>query len=459
MHRQAIVADVLTILLISCAPCAVNLVVAGIVFILRVFYLVAAALVGAREGVDTDFVSSCRVLYLEDPPEPDTISTALSTAAGVAATPLHHAMLRVSRRALAIVTWLSRQAAWRQALHFYTLALAGVFTGVPITSAQQLWQPVLAVPGCLLGAAAHFKQLPPLLDLTSVQVGYGEAGSCYIRLARFAACLCADDMRISHWLRSALIQFVCAGGLPITYYVVSCFLGSGSVSWLTGVALVASIVRYGRQLSATPSRTQLEARMVFSLLFWCAAARSAYIVAAAALAAGSFRRVPAALLLNPAVLPQALLLAFAGEAWTRQAVVDCMYSLEDGQKAAATVEAATPPHDASWWPLGACRAALQLTVALVRWGLLGMLAVCDWWVHASASRRCSLTCARPACCSSLGSPAGLLWAPGPTCCHSAFESCWRWKMQQWLLGSRTPPRWGMWFDQRRPTLAATARRC
>lgn len=157
---------------------------------------------------------------------------------------------------------------------------------------------------------------------------------------------------------------MCAGGLPITCYLFSCVLSSGRVSWWMGLSLTGRIVEHGRQLSATPTCTQLAARVLFSLLFWFAAARSTYLTAAAALAAGGLLRVPAALLLNSAVLPHALLLALSGDLWTRQAVLDSI-DAEGRPAEAAAVQAAAPLDDASWTPLAACRTVLQLALVLV----------------------------------------------------------------------------------------------
>lgn len=171
------------------ALCAVSLVVACIVYGVRAFFFFGSVVMGMHEHLqDWSVVPSCRALYLAgDPPGHDSVSRAVSTAATAVAAPLRRAMLGVCSRALAMVTWLNQQVAWRQALHFYALALANLSAGKPFTSAQQLWQPELAVAGCLLGAAAQFKQLPTFLDLPSLQAAFGEAGPI-VGVAHLAAC-------------------------------------------------------------------------------------------------------------------------------------------------------------------------------------------------------------------------------------------------------------------------------
>lgn len=107
------------------------------------------------------------MLYLADgPPQPNAISRPVSAAAAAVAGPLHRSTLRVFRRALAIVTWLSRRVAGRQALHAYVLALAGPSV---MASEQGLWQ---LEPAALLTLAAAVK----LLDVASLQVAFGETG-------------------------------------------------------------------------------------------------------------------------------------------------------------------------------------------------------------------------------------------------------------------------------------------
>lgn len=155
--------------------------------------------------------------------------------------------------------------------------------------------------------------------------------------------------------------------MPAACYVAACFLHGGNVVLWVGMVLVSLIVKVGRQQTASRGRLQLAARALFSLAFWLAAARTAYLTAAAVLAAGSLRHVPAALLLNPAVLPHTLLLALSLEVWAWQAAMDCSELLDRDDAAVATLkEASASLAAASWWPLEACHVLLELAVIGVR---------------------------------------------------------------------------------------------
>lgn len=107
--------------------------------------------------------------------------------------------------------------------------------------------------------------------------------------------------------------------LPFATFAADWFLGasaSASAStWWVRTALPLLLGALSCRCNSTSGHVPRPARVLFSLVFWLVAARSAYLAAAAALAAGSWRRVPAALLLNPAVLPHALVLALSAESW------------------------------------------------------------------------------------------------------------------------------------------------
>ena len=229
-----------------------------------------------------------------------------------------------------------------------------------------------------------------------------------------------------------------------------------AVMWV-GMALISLVVRVGRRRCAAQGLAQLAARVLFSLAFWLAAARTTYLTAAAALAAGGLRHVPAALLLNPAVLPHTLLLALSLEPWARQAAIDSTALLDDGQAAVEALEAAAPLEGSSWWPLGVCCGLLQLTVALVScWHVVGCSAstVPD---PKQPQHSCLLDPLElpPFCCSCPAHPAGRQRATAPTRSLSAAGSSEAWVAPHAM--SHWASRFGIWCTLRRPTLAATAR--
>ncbi len=164
----------------------------GSSYILRAFILASAPLTGVHTVLDvTAAAACCSVLYPADGPlqhgavsrHAGAAAAAVGRRAGAAAAavaaPLCRSTLRVCRRALAIVSWLNRHAAWRQALQAYMLGLAmlQLSNRAPFTSAHALWWPELAVACAAFAAAGQFGWLLQDLDVISLQAALGEQGA------------------------------------------------------------------------------------------------------------------------------------------------------------------------------------------------------------------------------------------------------------------------------------------
>lgn len=106
-------------------------------------------------------------------------------------------------------------------------------------------------------------------------------------------------------------------------------------------------------------------RVLVSLCFWVVAGYTCVTVGLALVRCGSLWRAPAALLLDAAVLPHALLLALSLEMYVWQMAFN-LAQLKCPDKAAVLLEPGLLPELASWWPLDICGSVLEAAIAKVR---------------------------------------------------------------------------------------------
>ena len=153
-------------------------------------------------------------------------------------------------------------------------------------------------------------------------------------------------------------------------------LALGTASWLSPPASRETLsVTTATSAGSRPSpgcprvltRLDYAAYALSSLAFWTAAADTLTRVTAAFRRCPAWWQLPAALLLDPAVLPYTVLLALSLEPWFFHSQVDLL--VVQGRLGLLPDIYPTLLHElavSSWWPLELCRAALELAVAAVR---------------------------------------------------------------------------------------------
>ena len=104
-----------------------------------------------------------------------------------------------------------------------------------------------------------------------------------------------------------------------------------------------------------------------SAFFWAGTASPVARIAATLLSAPAWRQLPAALLLDPAVLPYTVLLALSLELCYYRSQFDALLFKGSLPLLLPYWQRATLPELAAsgWWPLELCRACLELAVAQV----------------------------------------------------------------------------------------------